>query len=491
MSRAPERVMHRSAAGRSWDVIRRGRPGRAASVVGLRRPVEPDGVLVLVAGHARAVPGRAGRGRRRRTPGGRGRVRRDEPCLSRAPGPVAGGVRASPPRLGPVRLVVADRAHPRRRARAAGVHVPGLHARAQRVRGAAPRLPLRAPVDLAHVPGRPSRRVGWTGRPAAGLGHAASAARASVGLGSRARSARSAARHAAGVRVRSGSRLAADAGADRVAATAGPAPPRRPSPGSSPAPPARRAQHLAAAPAPPAAPRPAPGSSPRARPAAPLPAPGSSPRRSPPRPHHRPGRSRRHPIPGTPRPSPAAPAARRSSPAPPSAHAAVVPPPADARAMSHARLILRSMPGEPMPAGVIRAARPILAAAGNDRVCYISAASLHGPYLELNHAQWAGIGTIEHLDVESVSPAEADDAMRAASLIYITGGNTFALAHRLRRSGSLDGAPRPPRGGSAADRDQRRRRDLRPQHPPLERRERAGDDGVRGSRPAPVVTERP
>lgn len=99
------------------------------------------------------------------------------------------------------------------------------------------------------------------------------------------------------------------------------------------------------------------------------------------------------------------------------------------------RLILRGWPGDPMPAGVLRAARPILDAAGDRRVCYISAASMSGDHLELNHQQWAGVGEIHHLDVESASPGEADVAMRSAALVYIPGGNTFVLAHRLRRSG--------------------------------------------------------
>jgi peptidase E len=93
------------------------------------------------------------------------------------------------------------------------------------------------------------------------------------------------------------------------------------------------------------------------------------------------------------------------------------------------------MPGDPMPAAVLRAARPILDAAANRRICYISAASMQGDHLELNHQQWAGTGEIHHLDVEATSPVEADAAMRSAALIYITGGNTFVLAYRLRRSG--------------------------------------------------------
>jgi dipeptidase E len=101
------------------------------------------------------------------------------------------------------------------------------------------------------------------------------------------------------------------------------------------------------------------------------------------------------------------------------------------------RLILRSWPGDPIPAGVLAAARPILAQRASHRVAYVSAASLDGHYLDLNHRQWAGTGDIHHLDVETVSVAEADEQLRRAALLYVPGGNTFVLAYRLRMAGLM------------------------------------------------------
>jgi peptidase E len=100
-------------------------------------------------------------------------------------------------------------------------------------------------------------------------------------------------------------------------------------------------------------------------------------------------------------------------------------------------LILRSWPGDPIPSGVLGAARPVLETAANDRVAYISAASLSGHYLDLNREQWAGVGEIHHLDVETVTTAEADAQLSRAALVYVPGGNTFVLAYRLRKAGLL------------------------------------------------------
>ncbi|MET0773363.1 MAG: Type 1 glutamine amidotransferase-like domain-containing protein [Candidatus Limnocylindrales bacterium] len=87
---------------------------------------------------------------------------------------------------------------------------------------------------------------------------------------------------------------------------------------------------------------------------------------------------------------------------------------------------------------MLHAARPLLEAAASDHVAYISAASLSDHHLDLNHEQWAGVGSIHHLDVERVTVAEAEEELRRAALVYVPGGNSFVLAHRLRRAGLLD-----------------------------------------------------
>jgi hypothetical protein len=67
---------------------------------------------------------------------------------------------------------------------------------------------------------------------------------------------------------------------------------------------------------------------------------------------------------------------------------------------------------------VLRAARPF-PSGRNRRVAYISAASLEGHYLALNHQRRDGIGVIHHLAVDTVSVTQADKDLQRAALLDV------------------------------------------------------------------------
>lgn len=98
-------------------------------------------------------------------------------------------------------------------------------------------------------------------------------------------------------------------------------------------------------------------------------------------------------------------------------------------------LHLFSIPGEGMEY-VIEASRPYLQGKAEATVAYLPFASLYAEkWLEFNEHAFKGLARLESVNAELMTQKEIEDVIRRASLVYIPGGNTFLLNHRLHVSG--------------------------------------------------------
>jgi dipeptidase E len=84
---------------------------------------------------------------------------------------------------------------------------------------------------------------------------------------------------------------------------------------------------------------------------------------------------------------------------------------------------------------IIDAARPYLAGKPDAMVAYLPAASLYGEkWLEQTQKYFDGLARVEMLNTEMMELPEMESILRRAALVYIPGGNTFLLNHRLHVS---------------------------------------------------------
>ena len=104
------------------------------------------------------------------------------------------------------------------------------------------------------------------------------------------------------------------------------------------------------------------------------------------------------------------------------------------------RAALFSGVGSPPLGPMVEAARALIRPGPATRVVYLPAASTTRTFIELTTAAFDGTATVETVGVESGWMPDRDDVarLRRANLIYISGGNTYLLAHRLRRSRLYD-----------------------------------------------------
>jgi len=101
------------------------------------------------------------------------------------------------------------------------------------------------------------------------------------------------------------------------------------------------------------------------------------------------------------------------------------------------RLHLFSSPGEDIR-HIIEASRPYLEDKTDPTVAYLPLASLYAErWHEDNGIAFRGLGRLEMVNAELMSQKEIEDILRRASLVYIPGGNTFLLNHRLHASGVM------------------------------------------------------
>jgi len=103
------------------------------------------------------------------------------------------------------------------------------------------------------------------------------------------------------------------------------------------------------------------------------------------------------------------------------------------------QLHLFSTPGENNDLRyIIDASRPHLADKDDPIVAYMPLASLYAErWMELNEKAFKGLARLEMVNAELMTQKEIEDVLRRAALVYVPGGNTFLLNHRLHVSGVM------------------------------------------------------
>ena len=101
-------------------------------------------------------------------------------------------------------------------------------------------------------------------------------------------------------------------------------------------------------------------------------------------------------------------------------------------------LHLFSMPGKDDVRYVIEAGRPYLEDKDDPIVAYMPLASLYTEkWHALNEDAFKGLGRLVEINAELMTEKEIENIIRDTALVYITGGNTFLLNHRLHVSGVM------------------------------------------------------
>ena len=102
------------------------------------------------------------------------------------------------------------------------------------------------------------------------------------------------------------------------------------------------------------------------------------------------------------------------------------------------QLHLFSTPGENDLRYVIEASRPYLEHKSDPSVAYLPLASLYAErWLDMNESAFKGLAQIKEVNAELMTQKEIEDIIRESALVYIPGGNTFLLNHRLHVSGVM------------------------------------------------------
>jgi len=99
------------------------------------------------------------------------------------------------------------------------------------------------------------------------------------------------------------------------------------------------------------------------------------------------------------------------------------------------KLHLFSKPGEDDLQQIVEASRPYLEDREDSRVAYLPLASLFAErWLDLTEEAFRNLAAVDLINTETMTLPEIQDLLRRASLLYIPGGNTFLLNHRLHIS---------------------------------------------------------
>jgi dipeptidase E len=87
---------------------------------------------------------------------------------------------------------------------------------------------------------------------------------------------------------------------------------------------------------------------------------------------------------------------------------------------------------------IIEASRPYLEDKDDPIVAYMPLASLYAErWMEFNEKSFRGLARLEMINAELMTQKEIEDVLRRAALVYVPGGNTFLLNHRLHVSGVM------------------------------------------------------
>ena len=101
-------------------------------------------------------------------------------------------------------------------------------------------------------------------------------------------------------------------------------------------------------------------------------------------------------------------------------------------------LHLFSTPGKDDLRYIVEASRPYLADKDEPVIAYMPLASLYAEkWREMNESAFRGLGQIVEINAELMTQREIENIIRDAALVYIPGGNTFLLNHRLHASGVM------------------------------------------------------
>jgi dipeptidase E len=101
-------------------------------------------------------------------------------------------------------------------------------------------------------------------------------------------------------------------------------------------------------------------------------------------------------------------------------------------------LHLFSNPGRDDLRYVVEASRPYLEDKDEPVIAYLPLASLYAEkWREMNESAFKGLGQIAEINAELMTQREIENIIREAALLYIPGGNTFLLNHRLHASGVM------------------------------------------------------
>ena len=102
------------------------------------------------------------------------------------------------------------------------------------------------------------------------------------------------------------------------------------------------------------------------------------------------------------------------------------------------QLHLFSSPGENDIRYIVEASRPYLEQKDDPIVAYMPLASLYAErWMEFHEKAFRGLAQLETINAELMDPREIENVLRRAALVYVPGGNTFLLNHRLHASGVM------------------------------------------------------
>jgi peptidase E len=101
-------------------------------------------------------------------------------------------------------------------------------------------------------------------------------------------------------------------------------------------------------------------------------------------------------------------------------------------------LHLFSTPGKEDIRYILESSRPILEGRDDPVVAYLPAASLSGTWQEFTEKAFHILARVETINTEIMTLPEMEAILRNAALVYIPGGNTFLLNHRLHISKIMD-----------------------------------------------------
>ncbi len=101
-------------------------------------------------------------------------------------------------------------------------------------------------------------------------------------------------------------------------------------------------------------------------------------------------------------------------------------------------LHLFSTPGQNNISDIVAASRPYLENKDDPIIAYIPLASLYAErWQDMNEESFKGLAHFQTVSAELMTQKEIEKILRDASLVYIPGGNTFLLNHRLHTCGMM------------------------------------------------------